>query len=145
MQKPSHIRQNCRIFYLLFKMSFGSSTIILLIHREDSCFTGQCSQKIEVVSCFFLNIRCHFLKKTHITMILLLCIYILSQHIKKYFETSQHRLIGPITVFPFSIWKWGREAFLSVHILVSLSDNNIQRILHSSSCGLAKFWVLFTG
>lgn len=59
-------------------------------------------------------------------MILLLCIYILSQHMKKYFETSQHSLTGPITVFPFSIRKAGREAFLSVHISVSLSDNNIE-------------------
>lgn len=52
-------------------------------------------------------------------MILLLYIYILSQQIKKYFETSQHRLTGSITVFPFSIRKSGREAFPSVHISVS--------------------------
>lgn len=78
-------------------------------------------------------------------MILLLCIYILNQHMKKYFETSQQRHTAPITVFPFSIWKSGREAFLPVHISVSLSDNNIQRTLRSNSCNLAKFWVLFTG
>lgn len=78
-------------------------------------------------------------------MIILLCIYILSQPMKKYVATPQHKLTGPITVFLFSIWKSGREAFLSEHILVPLSDNNVQRILHGNSCNLAKFWVLFTG
>lgn len=81
MQWSSHMRQNCRIFYLLFKMSFGSSTIILLVHREDSCFTGQCSQKIKFVSCFLLNIRSNFFKDTHNNDFIIM--HLLSQPMKK--------------------------------------------------------------
>lgn len=115
-------------------MSFGSSTIILLDHREDKCFTGQCSQKIKQVPYFFLNKgNDFFFKDTH-NDAFVLCIYILNQHMTKYFETAQHRLAGVITVFPSSIRNLGREAFSSPHISVSLSDTNIQRILHSNSC-----------
>lgn len=65
-------------------MSFGSSTVILLDHREDKCFTGQCSQKIKQIPYFFLNKRIDFffLKDTH-NDAFVLCIYILNQHMKK--------------------------------------------------------------
>ena len=69
----------------------------------------------------------------------------LYQRTTKSFETAQHGVVGLITVFPSGVRKLSRETDPSLHILGSLSDANVQRILHGSSCSLAKFWVLFTG
>lgn len=127
--------QSCRIFYLLFKMSLGSSTVILLDHREDKCFTGQCSQKIKQVP-FFSPLQINnfiFFLKIHIMMLLYHAFtYLMNIWKKIHWNCPVQTLQDSPQPFLLALGNQAEKLFLHC-IFHSLSDINIQRTLHTST------------